>query len=920
MQYSARFLLAALALLSPAYLLARTVAVTASPVIAQTTSFELPETVPTGTSLSVQSSPNMGISTRALKDQFEASYAGTEVNVEETSSDEAIQALLAGDVDLAAIGRPLTDEELEQGLVTVPLAREKIAIFVGADNPFEGNLTFEQFAGMFRGEITDWSQVGGQPGPIRFVDRPDNSDIRRALSQYEVFQQAPFEPGDTVDAVTQDDTAVVIQELGEDGIGYAIAPEVLEQRGVKIVAMHETLPDDPRYPYSQPRYLVYQETPSPAVAAFLGYATSSQGATALAEARQAEATEVATALGAAPAATIATEATTDGTATESSGSAGDAGATDSASSADSATTDVPAGSEGVTGTATEAEVVGETATTNTVTTDDEQGGAGWLWWLLPLAGLGALGWWALGRGNKAAAPVEDAPVITAAVPPTESAATTAAVDEPLSVPEPALEEVPEVVPPPVVPAPDVAAASVPEAANASIDDMPPEPTPVYEENGAMPTVMPVPPVVAESSLEGDTDVPPAVEEPAFSPPVVPEVAGQGVSARANEEVRPASPPMPRVADIATTAAGVGGLAASAAAAVAGTEDQSAIEASKYNVVGRPTDGDINLSDIDDGLPPLPDGYGESRIVLMARDPQWAYAYWDTPHTHKEALRQQGGERLALRLYDVTDIDLNHQAPHGMQQFDCDELAREWYLQLPISDRDYMVEIGYLTGDGRWLLLAQSNTVRIPPVYPSDWQEEHFMTVGWEESLKGKTLITLVDPRLQVAGESSLHEQMYSLSQMAELQRVSGSIFGSMQHVPGSVVPQQSVSSYIFPSGVGMGFVPTMSGLTMSGVGFSASAPPIRPRKFWLVADAELIVYGATEPDASVTIGGNPIQLTPDGTFRFQTSFQDGTIEYPIMAVAADGEQSRWIHMTFERQTPERRTNTRDEAQEEWPES
>jgi hypothetical protein len=49
------------------------------------------------------------------------------------------------------------------------------------------------------------------------------------------------------------------------------------------------------------------------------------------------------------------------------------------------------------------------------------------------------------------------------------------------------------------------------------------------------------------------------------------------------------------------------------------------------------------------------------------------------------------------------------------------------------------------------------------------------------------------------------------------------------------------------------------------------------------------------------------------------SFLDGLIEYPIMAVAADGEQNRSIHMTFERRTPHRHTNTRDEAQAEWPE-
>ncbi|PSN76522.1 hypothetical protein C8B47_26845, partial [filamentous cyanobacterium CCP4] len=415
-------------------------------------------------------------------------------------------------------------------------------------------------------------------------------------------------------------------------------------------------------------------------------------------------------------------------------------------------------------------------------------------------------------------------------------------------------------------------------------------------------------------------------------------------------------PQPAVPPAVPVMLGAAGLAAGAAASLASTEDQSAVEASKFNVVGRPAEGDLDLSTIDDGLPPLPDGYGESRIVLMPRDPQWAYAYWDTPHTHKEDLRYQGGEHLALRLYDVTGINLDHQAPHSMQQFGCDEMAREWYMQIPVSDRDYQVEIGYLTGDGRWLVLARSNTVRIPPVYPSDWTEEHFLTVTWEENLRGKTIMTLIDPRMPGA-EAGLHEQLYALAHPGEALRIDGSLFGSMQHVAGSMAPP--ISSYIFASGSGLGaaaMVPGMTmsgvsgftlsgfpgpmaefpgltmsgisgltmsgvaGLTMSGAGFSASMPPVRPRKFWLVADAELIVYGATEPDASVTIGGTPIQLSEDGTFRFQTSFQDGTIEYPIMAVAADGEQSRNIHMTFERQTPDRRTNTKDEAQEEWPDS
>lgn len=375
------------------------------------------------------------------------------------------------------------------------------------------------------------------------------------------------------------------------------------------------------------------------------------------------------------------------------------------------------------------------------------------------------------------------------------------------------------------------------------------------------------------------------------------------------------------------------LAARAAASLAGTEDQSAIEAAKFNVVGHPVDRNLDLSTLDDGLPPLPDGYSESRIILMPRDPQWAYVYWDISNGHKEELRRQGGERLALRLFDVTDVDLTQQAPHSMQQFDCDELARQWYLSIPISDRDYQVEIGYLAADGHWLVLARSNTVRVPPVYPSDWNEDHFMTINWEENLRDKTLMTLVKPRSKGYG-IGLHEQLYALSQPAEWERIAGSVFGSMQHVPASMAPGQGVSSYVLASGVGMAALPTLSGvgptlsgvglnvsgLTLSGVGFAASMPPLRPRQFWLVADAELIVYGATEPDATVTVRGEPIQLTSEGTFRFQAAFPDGHLEYPIMAVAVDGEQNRSIHMTFDRQTPDRRTNTREEAQEEWPQT
>lgn len=348
-----------------------------------------------------------------------------------------------------------------------------------------------------------------------------------------------------------------------------------------------------------------------------------------------------------------------------------------------------------------------------------------------------------------------------------------------------------------------------------------------------------------------------------------------------------------------------------------------------------------LAAVDEGLGDLPSGYGDSRIVLLPRDPQWAYAYWDIPIEHKNELRHHGGQQLALRIYDVTDINLDFQSPHSIQEYPIDEMAREWYVPIPVSDRSYAIDIGYRCGDGRWLVLARSASVGIPPVYPSDWIEDVFITVPWEEELIDRTFVELIPPSYNktaddsVAGtagtagttgtaeatgnsnteQNAIYERIFGMTAATESLRISGSLYGSMQQSP-----LESVSSFVFPSGVGMWAQPTtfggnMSGVGMSGVGMSGMGMDSsdRQRQFWLIADAELIVYGATEPDAAVSIGGRQIKLNPDGTFRFQMSFQDGNIDYPIVAVAKDGEQQRSVHMTFDRSTPSRNTNTKEEA-------
>lgn len=150
----------------------------------------------------------------------------------------------------------------------------------------------------------------------------------------------------------------------------------------------------------------------------------------------------------------------------------------------------------------------------------------------------------------------------------------------------------------------------------------------------------------------------------------------------------------------------------------------------------------------------------------------------------------------------------------------------------------------------------------------------------------------------------------------------------MQQVADSVISpyihkEEMVSSYIFPSSVGIWAIPTAPSVNVSSMfGVRLGVPvftlPGYSRKFWLVADAELIVYGATEPDATITIGGYSIELNPDGTFRFQMSWQDGLIDYPMVAVAVNGEQSCSIHMKFNSETLKCHANFKQKAVLEFP--
>ena len=92
----------------------------------------------------------------------------------------------------------------------------------------------------------------------------------------------------------------------------------------------------------------------------------------------------------------------------------------------------------------------------------------------------------------------------------------------------------------------------------------------------------------------------------------------------------------------------------------------------------------------------------------------------------------------------------------------------------------------------------------------------------------------------------------------------------------------------------------MQGLSLQSLGTGALAA--LGRDFHFEIDAELIVYGTTEPNARVTLQGEPVQLRPDGTFTVRFSLPDSRQIIPAVAASPDGVEERTIVLAVERNT------------------
>ncbi|MFY8148806.1 MAG: DUF4912 domain-containing protein [Prochlorococcaceae cyanobacterium] len=315
------------------------------------------------------------------------------------------------------------------------------------------------------------------------------------------------------------------------------------------------------------------------------------------------------------------------------------------------------------------------------------------------------------------------------------------------------------------------------------------------------------------------------------------------------------------------------------------------------ISARQEEGGPSLQILEAEMPPAPRPGAETKVVFLPRDPQWAYVFWEISDDDRDLAQEAGASQLCLRVADVTGLPGGSAHPHTLQEVVVDSHSTEWYLPVPLSDRDYRVELGYRKGSaGGWISLAFSSVARVPALHPSEQILDQFVPFTLDTA--PTTLPTPVE-----SADSGLHERLYqtATSRWRKLGRGSEAFHELEQGDTSGAGHTASAAG------------PWASGRTASGAG--GVAP--RQRSFWLVADAELIVYGATDPAARLTIGGEDVPLSPDGTFRVQVPFRDGQQVYPIEAIAADGEQKRNITLDFRRLTPEDNSNPAHQAAAEW---
>ncbi len=246
-----------------------------------------------------------------------------------------------------------------------------------------------------------------------------------------------------------------------------------------------------------------------------------------------------------------------------------------------------------------------------------------------------------------------------------------------------------------------------------------------------------------------------------------------------------------------------------------------------------------------------------RVVLLVRDSFWLQASWEVTQSSvqraQSALAEQWHSAVpTLRLLSVGDVSSNR-AETVSRDISVHGGVSTWYLDVQDPPSRYRVALGYLAGNGEFHCLCRSNVVETPVPGDCERLDEHWQDIAED------------------------YERIYALSGGFE----SGS--GELREAFEDRLQRR------MPHSVESG--------SMTG-----NPSLLRQSKLRLDVQAELIVFGKTDPTASVSISGHPVKLQKDGAFTVRLDFPDKRQVLPITAETRDGLRQRTTVFAVERNT------------------
>ena len=293
--------------------------------------------------------------------------------------------------------------------------------------------------------------------------------------------------------------------------------------------------------------------------------------------------------------------------------------------------------------------------------------------------------------------------------------------------------------------------------------------------------------------------------------------------------------------------------------------QRDIIAPRHESLTKEFDGDIG---------PRPLDYGEARLWLVARDPRWLFAYWQfVPDEHPEAFAENGHPRFFLRIL----------TPAGEVETEADIRPDHSNIYLPakVPDSAYSAELGFYSKSRVWCFIAKSGITYTPPLHASE--------PAPVEVVRVPANIPLPRIDIQPIVKWTAEQERAFVRLLADDVAAGGKPEGRASRARAKLLATKTE-------------IPDALWAALDSDETISSPSSWSAADFPFHLNAELIFYGGTAHDATLSISGKPVQLRHDGTFRVHTCLPDGEFEIPIIARSADGTRERKATLRFSRET------------------